>query len=459
MERADTLDPEAHYQAPPGPHHQAPGVDSRARQHPGWLEAAVGVLGAEFLAGGPAETADLEQAIEGLQALQRLKNWADAQTVGFTKRIRVLTGERLQQRGMDAGSLTDTLAAAEVACALRVPERTAGSLVQHAWLLSEHFPRTFEALASGDISWRHAVTIAEECTGIPDFALPYFEQQLVPVAQETTAARLAYRARRLRAEMHPESLSVRTQSAEKNRRVEYRPDDDGMAWLNVYLPAEKAMAIDGRLTRLGRALQCPEETRTLAQLRTDALTDLLTHHCPDPVGGPTVGVGRAAPDEGFNGIHAQVHVTVPVLTLLGVDDAPAELEGYGPIAPELARQLAAHAPSFTRLLTHPETGAVLSVGRDSYAVPADLKKWLRVRDRTCRHPGCNRSAAGTELDHTVPWSRGGTTAHNNLAHLCRKHHMLKSEGLWHYQQPQPGVITATSLAGRKYRTLPEPVPG
>jgi hypothetical protein len=37
--------------------------------------------------------------------------------------------------------------------------------------------------------------------------------------------------------------------------------------------------------------------------------------------------------------------------------------------------------------------------------------------------------------------------------------MLKSEGFWHYEQRQPGVITATSLAGRKYRTLPEPVPG
>jgi hypothetical protein len=37
--------------------------------------------------------------------------------------------------------------------------------------------------------------------------------------------------------------------------------------------------------------------------------------------------------------------------------------------------------------------------------------------------------------------------------------MLKSEGLWHYEQPEPGVIAATSLAGREYRTLPEPVPG
>ncbi|HEY5221829.1 MAG TPA: hypothetical protein VIJ18_02100, partial [Microbacteriaceae bacterium] len=46
--------------------------------------------------------------------------------------------------------------------------------------------------------------------------------------------------------------------------------------------------------------------------------------------------------------------------------------------------LAAHAPSFTRLLTHPQTEAVLSVGRDSYRVPADLRQWLRIRDGLCR---------------------------------------------------------------------------
>ncbi len=429
-----------------------------------WLDAAAEVLGSAFLGEvSSPELSGYEEAIGGLQAMQRLKGWADAQTARFSERIRSLTSERIDERGTRAGSLTDTLAAAEVACALRVPERTAHLLVQHSCLLTSRYRATFKALEEGSISWRHAVTLVEECAGIPDYAVPAFEEQLLPIAQDTTVAKLAVRARRLRAVLHPESIADRTRAAETTRRVEFHPDDDGMAWLNVYLPAEKAVGIDGRLTKLGRALQCPEEIRTLAQLRADVLTDLLTHSCDSAMVGDflegTPSSDRKSRSEDLNGIHAQVNVTVPVLTLLGVDDAPADLEGYGPISPELARRLAAHAPSFTRLLTHPETGAVLSVGRDSYAVPAALKKWLRVRDRTCRHPGCSRSAASTELDHTVSWSRGGTTAYNNLANLCRRHHMLKSEGFWHYEQREPGVITATSLAGRKYRTLPEPVPG
>jgi hypothetical protein len=435
----------------------ASALDPPPQEARDWLTAAAEVLGRDFLTGTPSpELCSFEEAINGLQVIQRLKGWAEAQTAKFAEQIRVLTQERLDERGTRAGSLVDTLAAAEIGCALRVPERTAHLLLQHSSLLAERFPATFSALEEGSISWRHAVTLVEECAGIPDFALTAFEAQLLPIAQDTTVTRLAYRARRLRAVLHPESIGDRTRTAESRRRVEYQPDDDGMAWLNIYLPAEKALGIDARLTMLGRALQCPGETRTIAQLRTDVLTDLLTHSC---AAGVFDSSPSAAGGEGLGGIHAQVNVTVPVLTLLGVDDAPADLEGYGPIAPELARRLAAHAPSFTRLLTHPETGAVLSVGRDSYAVPASLKKWLRVRDRTCRHPGCNRSAASTELDHTVPWSRGGTTAYNNLSNLCRRHHMLKSEGLWHYEQHEPGVITATSLAGRRYRTLPEPVPG
>ncbi|WP_294569968.1 hypothetical protein, partial [uncultured Arthrobacter sp.] len=50
-----------------------PGVDPTA-QDTGWLEAAAEVLGAGFLTGGPAETADLEEALGGLEALARLKN-------------------------------------------------------------------------------------------------------------------------------------------------------------------------------------------------------------------------------------------------------------------------------------------------------------------------------------------------------------------------------------------------
>jgi hypothetical protein len=159
-------------------------------------------------------------------------------------------------------------------------------------------------------------------------------------------------------------------------------------------------------------------------------------------------------------VRAKVLVTVPVETLLNTGGhttgarVPATLEGYGPISDDVARRLAAHAPSFVRLLTHPETGTVLSVGRERYAVPRDLKLWLRVRDETCRFPGCGRSAAHADLDHTVDWQHEGATRHDNLAHLCEVHHRLKHQSAWRVNQAGGGALEWRAPSGRAYRTEP-----
>jgi hypothetical protein len=63
------------------------------------------------------------------------------------------------------------------------------------------------------------------------------------------------------------------------------------------------------------------------------------------------------------------------------------LEGYGPIDIETARRLAADAPGFTRILTHPETGAVLSLGRDRYAIPPRSSGLASHAGRDLSSPG------------------------------------------------------------------------
>jgi hypothetical protein len=57
-----------------------------------------------------------------------------------------------------------------------------------------------------------------------------------------------------------------------------------------------------------------------------------------------------------HGRAASVNVTVPLSSLIGIDDSPAELAGYGPIPADVARRIAAHG-AWGRLLTDPATGA------------------------------------------------------------------------------------------------------
>ena len=126
-----------------------------------------------------------------------------------------------------------------------------------------------------------------------------------------------------------------------------------------------------------------------------------------------------------------IHVTVPLTTLMGLDDEPGELAGYGPIPASLARQIAADPDgTWRRLLTDPVSGTLLDYGRRSYRPPAALACIVRARDSECRYPGCRRPAVACELDHVQAWQHGGTTSEDNLCALCERHHDLKEHLGW-----------------------------
>ena len=192
-----------------------------------------------------------------------------------------------------------------------------------------------------------------------------------------------------------------TRSASKNatpkvvqdRRVEFRPDSDGMAWFSAYLPADTAAGIWDRTTAAARALQGPDEPRTLTQLRADVAATLLLTTRQTPTGSrrrlatALAGVCRSP--------RAQVLVTVPVMSLLGAAEEPAVLDGYGPIPPSMARGLVADgADSFHRVLTDPRDGAPLEIGRTGYRLTKAMRRWLRLRDGRVPVPGLQQPLPG-----------------------------------------------------------------
>jgi hypothetical protein len=147
---------------------------------------------------------------------------------------------------------------------------------------------------------------------------------------------------------------------------------------------------------------------------------------------------------------------VPLSTLASATDEPGELVGYGPISADLARELAG-AGTWRRLVTDDLTGAVLDVGTTTYTPPASLARLVEARDRTCRFPGCAAPATACDLDHTVPFPHGGTSA-TNLHALCRRHHRLKHELVGTRVARAPdGSLVWTLPSGHHYQDLPEPM--
>jgi hypothetical protein len=307
-------------------------------------------------------------------------------------------------------------------------------------------PETMDSLRGGRISFRHAQVIVDHAGLLGDEERKTFERLVVPAAETSTVATLKRTARKLREGLDPSSIEQRVRKAAEVREVTWTPGEDGRGVLSIDLAAAEGAAIYSRATDVALGLRDEERDcdnpRTLAQIRADVVRDVLLSGTWQALGGKLV-----RPD---------VFVTVPVFSLMGLTDEPAQLDGYGPIDADTARRLAANAPSFVRLLTHPFTGAVLGVDRDRYGPPSDLRTAVRVRYEVCGFPGCNQPAERCDVDHTIDWSRGGKTELKNLAPMCRGHHTVKHETGWEVaQDPEgSGTLTWTSPTGRTYENHP-----
>jgi hypothetical protein len=447
-----------------------------------------------------------EQAGGVLSQLNRLTRWVQAQQAKVLCRMQnIYESESMFLSGMPDSDMAFSLAAEEAAAILGIPSGTGRALMSEAGNLCAANTATLGRLEAGEISYGHAETVLEQCVGIAPADVLSFEAQLLELAAGQTKAQFRVRAQRLRESHYPETIVERQRTAFDQRRVWLRPEPDGMAWLSAMLPAEKALGIYHQLTAAARGEQAAGDSRTVDQLRTDILADLLGGHGQNKdddgdgrsrggAGGRSRGTAkRHQKAEGHNRRHGsssdkaargertssdkagpgedtgtgsgtcrighgprartEILVIINAETLFGADDRPAELLGYGPLSPETARRMARKAARWTPAERDPDTEEILRIGR-SRKPAAGLKRFLRARDGTCRFPGCRANAVISEIDHTKPWAQGGATDHDNLEHLCRRHHMFKTEGFWKAHQPSPGVIEWTSPGGRRYRTEP-----
>ncbi|HEX7201866.1 MAG TPA: DUF222 domain-containing protein, partial [Arthrobacter sp.] len=174
---------------------------------------------------------------------------------------------------------------AEVGCALVIGDRAAGALLAESHALTTSLPRTLAALGSGTISWAHAREMVNQTVGLDRAGAAALEKHFLdphtprPAGAATIGEMAAYRfkakARTWRERHHPESIEKRHAKGVADRRVDYRPDQDGMAWLSACLPAHQAMAGWNRLNALARAAQGPDEPRTLTQIRADEFAEAI----------------------------------------------------------------------------------------------------------------------------------------------------------------------------------------
>ncbi|MCD5352405.1 HNH endonuclease signature motif containing protein [Kineosporia mesophila] len=211
----------------------------------------------------------------------------------------------------------------------------------------------------------------------------------------------------------------------------------------------------------------------------------------------------------------QLVVTISADTLRGIDDLPGELKRCGAIPADLAREIARQAGKVTVIYIG-ETGDRQGSNQqareqrahdrnadiqpahgsgdpaqgsgdpaqgsgDPAHGPGDQANCTETsrrykprqsvidqvvgRFQTCVHPGCGRDAAQCDVDHAIPFAKGGKSCPCNLVPLCRAHHRLKTHGGWAMRLTRPdepypaGSIEWRSRLGQRRIELPEPLPG
>jgi hypothetical protein len=400
---------------------------------------------------------------------------------------------RTKTRGWTAKVIAERGFVAMVSAKLRISGRDAQYLVDTSQTLHAFFEPTLQLLETGNTSYRHANIVVEQSAGVPLEYHSAYESELLPYAITLTPAQFRRKARAIAAKFIKDQLEERHREALVHREMVLTPAEDGMADLHLYIDAVAATAILNRASDAATALKTKDEERTLTQLRVDVAAELLLTGISCTPGTPMVDAlnlrsfdrfsaandtatagktgtllweeefgGREGPVLGSQviatglgaGFTAQVSVHVPALTLLEKGTEPATLDQYGPISLETAKLIMGSVTSFTRALTDPDTGAVLSVGTTRYKVPLAMRLWLLFRDGTCRFPGCTQPARACDMDHTLDWQYGGETAAANLMCLCRAHHNVKHHTDWRPALDPDGTAFWISPTGERFTTAP-----
>jgi hypothetical protein len=91
---------------------------------------------------------------------------------------------------------------------------------------------------------------------------------------------------------------------------------------------------------------------------------------------------------------------------------------------------------------------------DAYQPTDPLHRFVKIRDRRCRFPGCRVRARCADIDHQTPHPHG-PTAHDNLACLCEHHHRLSHQAPgWRLVRDEDGGLVWTLPGGHTVTTHP-----
>ena len=389
------------------------------------------------------------ELIDEIARLERVKSAAAAGQARLTAvladRRRVAEAAARVPRAKQCRGL-----ATEVALARRDSPNRGGRHLGFATALVFEMPHTLAALECGALSeWRATLIVKESaCLTVEDRRTLDAEMSADLTKLDGRGdARITADAKAIAYRLDPQAVVDRAAQAEADRTVTIRPAPDTMAYVTVLLPMAKGVGV---YAALKRAADTTFDDRSRGQVMADTVFERVTGK-PADVADP-VAVELVITDE----------------TLLGGDDVPATVSGYGPIPASVARGLVSKAVAdkrsrctLRRLYRHPKSGQLVAMESRSRFFPKGLAKFIDLRDQTCRTPYCD--AQIRHRDHARSRHRGGPTSAENGLGECERCNYAKESPGWRVTASigESCVHTAefSTPTGHRYRSTAPPLPG
>lgn len=284
-----------------------------------------------------------------------------------------------------------------------------------AWLARRlsRLPVTLAAFESAQIGESHVRQIALLANDVPMSVMSEGEAQLVEAARHTDASAFRGLIDKLRAQWIPEATAKSRDDAYDRRRLDFGEQFAGLVPVDGLLDpltAEKLQVVTNALSTPDPAEVPAEARRTPTQRRHDALDEALSRLLDQ---GELPTVRRERP---------HIEVTVELTELL-TGAGTAELEWSGSVDLGVAEMVLCDA-RLHALASRNGAWQALEIVEEYDTVSRRLWRYLRLRDRGCRFPGCDQPAVWTDAHHIVWRSKGGATSNGNCVLLCRYHHRL-----------------------------------
>jgi hypothetical protein len=387
------------------------------------------------------EAPDERALVDGLTALEALKSAAAA----VQARLAEALDRTVRARQAAAGVPDEEQGrgvAAQVALARHESPFSGGRHLGLAKALVREMPHALEALHDGRLSeWRATLLVRETaCLSRDDRSAVDRELCADPATLAGLGDRaVADAARRVAYRLDPQAFVARAKKAEKDRRVTVRPAPDTMSFLTGHLPVAQGVAAFAALTKAADEARAAGDPRSRGQVMADTMVQRIT--------------GQAHADQ----VPIEVGLVLTDRTLLGDDDEPATVPGFGPVPAGAARDLLSQSErvALRRLLTEPTTGQLVAMESRSHEFPIGLRRFLRLRDLTCRTAWCD--APVRHGDHVVPRADDGPTSAANGQGLCEACNYTKEVTGWAAREgptSRPGhhVVETITPTGHVYRS-------